>query len=627
MLGFTGSSAVRAGEAAAPTLDELPAGLSALRVRQRAASRPATPDLVTVMWRCAKCKGLNPARRLLPEQPPFDKLSDVRELLLRVGLGQGGGWPVPTAEFCGLCRADAPSKPDFAEVLLFRYLAETGCDAVARMPVTSGKAGDVVWGRLDVSGAYDPLGRLIAEEYFREAFGRVLSAREAWADVAGESIAKRSPVVMKAAPGYFLTCRRAGADGREDDRLAAELGMALDKLEGRTTFRGRSIRLGTAEDAELAKLIPTCREWLPGQWRQLAEGKYVAEAVVDASALRRLAERELAAGGRDLRIGEYSASMDLDEVTARTVRAGLTLGEGLQQFVWPEARRLYGVSRIGERARALLYGQEVSVEAGTVLLIRRKPAPGSAPGSGAEIGRLNLAVLAGEIDPSAPGAVEGVLSGLLGLDTVTGEIRPPKASDTRCGCGQEAWLARKPRPRGYFKKLGANVAYVEWRGVELAWSLDCPTHSRYLPAADLPAEKGLEERYARDVEKATFQIVAAKGLVVEKSQARLALGPDISATMADPRLRRGLARRLKGDLPGKDMLFWAPTTNMVIVSPQPITGQVRVEMRRAALEMAREAGLAPGEDLDLEIRDKLTAEPAGTFSAPPSSPRVPAERR
>jgi len=607
----------------------LPAGLDDVRVRLRAGSRPATPDLVASVWRCPKCGALNSARRLLPEQPPFDKLADVREVLVRVGLGQGGSWPAPKAETCSACRAAAPEKPEITAVFFFRYLPETGCDAVAGAPVRGGRAGAMAWGRLDVSGAYDQVGELADEEHFLAAFGRVLSVRESWAEAAGQSIAKRKPVVVKAAPGYFLTCRKAGTDRQDDERLAAELAVALARQEGAGGPEGRSLALTAADAAGLEKVIPTYRQWLPGQWRQLAEGRYVAAAWVDPAALRRLLGRELARAGvtvedRRLRLGEYSIALDLDAVLTKTVQAGLTLGEGLHQFVWPDAASLGTVERIGERARAMLAAYQTRVEGGSVLVIREQPAAGAPVGSGAEVARLNLLSLVGEVDPSRPGSVELALTGLLGLDPATAELRPPKAGDRICSCGQPAWLARKPRPKGYFQSLGAKVATVEWRGLDLAWSLDCPDHSRYLLAAGLPPEKELEQRYQQDLDKATFQVLAARGITVEKSQARVAIGPDIAAALADERLRRGLVQRLKGDLPGRDMLFWAPTSNVVLISPQPLEGQVRQEMRRAALEMAKGVGIAPGETLDLEIREKLTANPAGTFSTPPTPPKPPA---
>ncbi len=614
----------RAGEGGAGP-ETLPAGLDAMRVRQRAATRPATPDLVASVWKCPRCGALNSAHRLLPEQPPFDRLADVREVLLRVGLGRGKGWAAPAPDGpCAHCSAPAPAAPAFGEAILFRYFPETGCDAVARLGAGGepGKEGDVLWGRLDVSGAYDAVGRLTTERLFGDAFGRVLSVREAWAEVAGESIAKSAPVVVKAGPGYFLTCRRVGADRSEDDRLAAELGVLVGKASGAGAARRQAVRLTEADRSELGKSIPTYRQWLPGQWRQLAQGRFVAEAVMAPAGLRRLAERELAPLGlavddRMLSRGEYRASFDMAEAERLAVQAGLSIGEGLHQFVWPQAARLRAIAEIGDRARAALRAYDASLTGGAVLDIREKPAQGGAPGSGAEVARLNLAALVGEVNLSAPGSVEWALSGLLGLDPATGRISPPKATDRRCSCGQEAWLARKPRPKDFFMHLGAQVATVEWRGLDLAWSLDCPDHARFLPAAGLPPEKELEARYARDVERAVFQVVAAKGVTIDKAQARLAIGPDISAAMADARLRRGLVRRLKADLPGRDMLFWAPTANIVVVSPAPIEGQARKELREGALELARKAGVPPGEDIDLEIRDRLSADPAGTFSEPP----------
>ena len=72
---------------------DLPADLSAQRVRMRADSRPATPDLLAVTWRCPRCHRLNAAKRLIPEQPPFDSAEDLPALMERAGLGRGGVCP------------------------------------------------------------------------------------------------------------------------------------------------------------------------------------------------------------------------------------------------------------------------------------------------------------------------------------------------------------------------------------------------------------------------------------------------------------------------------------------------------------------------------------------------------
>ena len=237
-------------------LPDLPARLSALRTRMRAASRPATPDLIAVVWHCPRCKRANAARRLLPEQPPFDRLKDVAQLLARAGLGQGRGWSAPRAGTCRVCglRPGPKFKLEAVELLFFRYFPETGCDAVARAPVRKLRLGKLTWGKLDVTGAYDPVGPVDDQEGFARAFGRVLSVREAWAEVTRKCIAKGRPQVLRAAPGYYLTCRRSSADADAEARLATELDLKLAKAGGApagarrfllTAVTGSAIRPGS----------------------------------------------------------------------------------------------------------------------------------------------------------------------------------------------------------------------------------------------------------------------------------------------------------------------------------------------------------------------------------------------
>ncbi len=602
---------------------DLPAGLSAVRTRMRAASRPATPDLIAVVWRCPRCKRRNASRRLLPEQPPFDRLKDVERLLSKAGLGQGRGWAAPKAGPCWSCglRPGAGFKPKPLEVIFFRYLSETGCHAVARAPAQKGRLGKLTWGKLDVSGAYDRVAPINDQAGFARAFGRVLSVREAWSDVARSCIAKNQPQVLRAAPGYFLTCRLRSADAETEARLATELNIKLAKAGGGRAG-ARRMPLTAVSGSALEKVIPTYRRWLPGQRRQLESGKYLAAAVVDPGEFWRMAARETARSGvqldrpvtaRDPEIvkGEYRVSLQAEGVLLKTVYAGLSFGEGLHHFFWPLAAKLVKVERVGRQARLALAAYETQVAAGNVLVIREKA---NKPLSGKELARVNLFALAGSVDPRFPRAVSRALGGLVGLDPASGRIRAPRADETRCACGQAAWLTKKLRPKGHFEKLGVKVLAAEWRGLTAVWSLDCREHARLLPARPAPDRKKIEARFEKDLEKTILTVLAARGLAGGGIQVRAAVGPDIASALIHPRLRRGLAVRLKAPQEGIELHFWAPTTNVVLVSQKPIAGRDRDEFRRGAKELIRAAGLAPGYDIELEMREKMTAKPAGVFT-------------
>ncbi len=604
-------------------LPDLPAGLSPLRTQMRAASRPSTPDLIAVIWHCPRCKRANVARRLLPEQPPFDRLKDVAQLLARVGLGQGRGWSAPRAGRCRVCglRPGPKFKLKPVEVLFFRYLPETGCDAVARAPAGKLRLGKLTWGRLDVTGAYDAVGRIEDQAGFARAFGRVLSVREAWAEVTRKCIAKGEPQVLRAAPGYYLTCRRRSADAEAEARLATDLNIKLAKAGG-APAGARRFLLTAVTGSALEKVIPTYRRWLPGQSRQLESGKYAAAAVVDPGAFWRMAARETARsgvrfdrspGGGDPQLlkGEYRASLRAEGVMLKTVHSGLCFGEGLHHFLWPLAAKLVKVELVGRQARRALAAYETQVAGGSVLVIREKARK---PRSGKLVARVNLSALAGGVDPRFPMAVSGALGGLLGLDPRTGLIRAPGAGDARCACGASAWLTRKLRPKGHYAKLGVEVLTSEWRGLDAAWSLDCREHARLLPARGAPDAKKLAARFEKDLEGAVFTVLAARGLRSGGIIVRAVVGSDIASALLHPRLRRGLAVRLKAPQQGLELHFWAPTSNIVLVSQKPVTGRDREELRRAAKDLVKAAGLGPGYDIDLEIREKMTAKPAGRFT-------------
>jgi hypothetical protein len=603
---------------------ELPAGISARRTAMRAGTRPSTPDLIAVVWLCPRCRAANSADRFLPEQPPFDRLADIALLMTRVGLGKGGSWTPPRAGRCRSC-GHRPAK-DFklqpVEALLLRYLPETGCDAVARGKVTRGRIGRLSWGKLNVAGDFDPAGVLAEDSQFVSAFGRVLAIRESWSKAVRACIRTGKPQITRAAPGYFLTCRKSSPDADSDERLKAALQLKLTAAGGKVSWRW--LTLTDVTGSPLEKVIPTYRRWLPGQSAQLEGGKYRAAAVVDPGTYWQMIQREIARSGvklerpggapsPHLRAGDYRASLRAEGVLLKTVQAGLSFGEGQHQFVWPLVLQLNKMKAVGESARDALRGYETAVGGGKFLEVREKPAAGAAPGSGKLLTRLNVFALAASIDPRNRAAVPAALRGLIGLDLETGKLRPPSLEEERGADGSRAWLTRKLRPKGYFGKVGAAVLSEEWRGLDAAWSLDSVEHFRMLPLANAPAKTKLAKRYEKDLSRCIFMIRAAKGLNWEGLQIRVAIGSDIASALTHPRLRRSLARFVKIPYKGIETSFWAPTTNIVLITRQPVTGRKRENLRRVAATMVRRSGLSAGHAIDLEIRENLTAEPAGKF--------------
>ena len=105
---------------------------------------------------------------------------------------------------------------------------------------------------------------------------------------------------------------------------------------------------------------------------------------------------------------------------------------------------------------------------------------------------------------------------------------------------------------------------------------------------------------------------------------RIAVGRDIASALVHPRLRRGLATRLKLPQEGLELTFWAPTTNAVLLTRRPLVGRSRQGLRAAAAQLVRAGKLPPGHAIDLEIREKMTAKAAGIFTTGgrgPSPPR------
>ncbi len=614
---------VPAGERPSTVAADLPADLAPRRVRMRGGSRPATPDLLAALWHCPRCERANVAERLLPEQPPFDQLRDVRSLLERVALGRGGAWAPPGPGRCRTCGSSSGKKVAYKQLFFFRYLPETGCDAVARVTVRRGKSGAVRWGKLDVAGDYDAAPDLETQTQFIATFGRVLVLREVWSNVVRACIRKGEAQALKVAPGYFVSCRKRSADPDTNSRFAAELNIKLAKLGAKPTGM---LRLALTESAgsPLAKVIPTYQRWMSGQRTQLEGGTYSAAAYVQPKAFWALLDREIrhtkvrlvhpaGASSPQLIAGDYRASIAAEAVLLKTVHSGLTYGEGLHHFAWPLVLQLSKMKQVGQRARDALGAYETSVSSGKFLTVREQPAAKAPPGSGKILARINVHALAGSVGLRDRASVALALRGLLGLDPKSGLIRPPDLEKERGPDGIRSWLTRKLRPKGHFKKLGIGVLTADWRGLSAAWSLDCLEYSRLLPSENPPSKQKLASRFKEDLVRSTFLVPSAKGLNWEGTEVRAAMGPDIASSMTHERLRRGLAQYLKIPQKGVEMTFWAPTTNIVLVSAQPITGQARADLKRSVTALLRSVKLQRGYEIDIEIRERLTAEPAGKF--------------
>jgi hypothetical protein len=620
------------GPAAAPSpgielMGDLPAGLSMERTLMRSASRPAVPDLVAALWTCPRCGSAQTLQRLLPQQPPLDQASDVAGLLARVGLGQGGVWPEPKAETCTVCRwsRGKGEAPAVGELIFFRYLPETGSDAVARAAVRDGRLGGVGWGRLDPAGNYDDYGKIAGAAAFAAVFGRPLAVREAWAELIGKTITTGETQLLRVGSGAFITCRRRGADAAEEARLTAALHLALVGSGLPDPERAAWVPLTDVSRVPDGAGLPGYRVWLSGQARQLEGGGFLAAAAVSREEWLRLIRRELPAGGAVLteggagrpagiRAGEFTAPVDIEQALARTVYTGLSPGEGLVQFVQPEALMVEKMRRAGDEARRVLGHYETRVADGAFLEVREPPVSGAAAGSGRQLARLNIAALAGAVDARQPGAMETALNGLIGLDPTSGRICPPSLDDLDDGRATDRWLAVKLRPRGYYREMGASVLTTEFRGLDAAWSIDSARFSRLLPAAHAPSGEEMARRFAAGVEKCSFHVGAAKGLMVENVEVRAALGVDIAGTLFHERLRRGLAVRLKVPQVGVEVCFWTPDTNVVFMSQRPLPERVREHLRGIHREMLSAAGLSAGHAIELEIREKLNAPAAGVFT-------------
>jgi hypothetical protein len=603
-------------------LADLPADLSVTRVLMRSASRPATSDLIAMVWQCRRCGRLNAAQRILPQQPPFDSMRDVRPFLLRLGLGQGGSWKKPTPEPCATCRLAPPplDKLQPREVFFFRYFPESGCDAVARLPVIKGKPGTLSWFKLSVSGTLKKLPVLSDQEVFAEAMGRVLSVREAWSELIRNTLRRRKHQILKAAPGYYLVCRLRSADAGQDAALQTALNLALIKKHKLPFKKLRWINLTSLQGSNLEKSLPGYRRWLPGQRRQLEAGLCQAHAVILPEIFWTTLNREIEPSGLKIsswrqgnpRLQNQGVYLPLsnENLMEKTVFAGLSFGESIHHILRPRMLLLAKTRIIYDQALTVLKNYQLTVLKGRLLIIRKKGSTAKQP----NLASLDLQTLAGAVDLRNPGTLASTLTGMLGINPDSGKIEPPDLSQKSMR-KRGQWLFLKLRPEGFYKKLGITPLQHQWRGLDAIWSLESIDFSSLLQKQGSPSQAELKKRFEKNIDQCTFVVQVAKGFTLEGIQARFAVGPEIASALINKHLRRGLARRLKAPQKNMELSFWAPTTNIVLITQLPVTGRIREDFEKAVQEIFKAEGIAPGPVLDLEIREKMEASPAGRFTS------------
>ncbi len=603
-------------------LADLPAELSVTRVLMRSATRPATSDLVALVWQCPRCGRLNAAQRILPQQPPFDSMRDIRPFLLRVGLGRGGPWKKPTPEPCATCRLPPPplDKLEPREVFFFRYFPENGCDAVARLPVVNGKPGKLSWFKLSISGVLKKLPVLSDQEVFAGAMGRVLSVREAWSEVIRNTLRRRKHQILKAAPGYYLVCRLRSADAGQDAALQTALNLALITKHKLPFKKLRWINLTALQGSSLEKSLPSYRRWLPGQRRQLEAGLCLAQAVILPEIFWKTLSREIETSGLEIsnwrqgnpRLQSQGVYLPLnnEKLIEKTVFAGLSFGESIHHILRPRMLLLTKTRIVRDEALTVLKDYQLTVLKGRLLTIRKKGSDANQP----DLASLDLETLAGAVDLRSPGALRTTLTGMLGINPASGKIEPPDLSPKSMR-ERGQWLFLKLRPAGFYKKLGITPLQHKWRGLDAIWSLESIDFSSLLQLQGSPSQAELQKRFEKNIDQCTFVVQVAKGFTLEGVQARFAVGPEIATALVNKHLRRGLARRLKAPQKNMELSFWAPTTNIVLITQLPVTGRIREDFQKAVQGIFKAEGIAPGPVLDLEIREKMEASPAGRFTS------------
>jgi len=603
---------------AAPTW---PDGVRATRMKLVRALGLGAPDTGYAVFECPNCGRDLVAPATFPGAEGPDSVLDVRLAVERFFLAGHETGRIRPAPECPHCRGPVPGKKLPRAILFGHVSGEAGGDLQLL-----GEIEAHAFKKLRLALVpFDPKLPVKTVDYpkdsaaFRAAFGCDLALREVWRALVREAEETQRIGVHPVGRGYVLLATPTG--GNDVARARVEKEYPAAHKRAREEF-GCTETLGLDL---LSDSFPPGSSLRPDAWlgkglaALVVEGKVIAEVAFSDEVLRERWRAELVRAGYAVAFegerrneavvsrGGIESHARLEPVVMATLAGGDTFGEGLRQHGWVAAARVEKLARLVRTVRAKLRVEKVQALGGRVLVVH-DPEAGEL--------RAPLAPVA-EAAEAGGAALEKALAGVFAFDPATGRLRGASRSLTRCACGRSVYLARRLRSAAWLKSYGAGLLaerFGEGEGdakVHAVYTLGCGQHELYVGEKNAwgLAREAARKRFGADLAGQVYVLAGAKQLA---EGTVVVYGRDVAGVLTHPRLASGLLAKMRTPEAWKRMHLWAPVTDAVVVSREPVPGTDKPRLARKISLDVSAMGLDALE-IDAEVSIERAEEPAGIF--------------
>lgn len=551
---------------------------------------PEAFDQGRVLYVCALTGRQVVVEDAFPDAPS----GPVRSFLDRLALQ----WWAARRQFAG--EAEPGTRFEPVRALYGRYLPAVGFDWVVELEATGPAR---AW-RVDARQHVTALALPTDDEMFRDQTGTFFDLRAAWRVMVERFLRTRTLSVAEVQPGYLVGVRAGVPDdphpeAREDPELMAQFSAwdprdydtleFLNGPEGPPPGEGWPAWLGPVPEVE-ARTVDLFA---------LADSTAFTEAVTDLAGARGVEVRPVAEERLRLVRGPLWTELDFARPYLRTLHAGLDFATGARAFFLSAITALDEAFDLLNALRARLTGFQVTVESGTVVVIR----------AGGEVaGRWNLLGLVGRQDALGTREVDEVLA-FFGFDPQSRTFtRREVPLDTCPVCGDPARLGKVVRPLGLLDDP-RGLAGVAVGPHFILFTRDCARHSTPVEVGPGRSLAELEAAWRADLAEVAIPLASVHAL----GEGTLAVGFDAGSLVLEPALLK--AALVAAGRPASGRYFASAFgPDAVVVTPTPLSGHALYQARLAAEDAVR--GLFPGRgwpldvarpvDLDVEPRGRVT---------------------
>lgn len=407
----------------------------------------------------------------------------------------------------------------------------------------------VAFYRMDREGRREALRNIADFRYMYEAFGHVFSVRETWKRMLGTVRETRSIQAYSIEKGYAIVA--VPGDTPHASVPTREIVGPAWPGSGAVVVKLRDV------DAEKEKYRESFKEWMPEFAEDIRLNRIDASAVIDAVAVKNLAESTLKREGIDYAIRDdacriekkpFSASFSFKEIARSAAYRGRTLQEAVDDRVDEAVNRVFAAESLLRALRRDLPGYEYSLD-GDVLEISN-PVTGESQ----------------RIDPYSPLPKGGARDIVADLRNALGKNDKFQPS---CTCGKPAFILKALEPAAWLESAAGAGDYVhEARdNAVIVYSTACGEHVNPVRRADLAKwrveREDLDAAFERELDSLRINVEAHAGKF-GKDVIVGAMSSNACDILVHPAFVKGLLDALKAGLGGR-VIAYAPQKELVLV--------------------------------------------------------------